>query len=259
MTVDAESLQNPAELRRDMDALEELARDGDVAEVELEALRQDVDALLEAETGAAARLRSRGTNQRVAIVVAAVVLLCLGVALGMPRLDLASYPVVRMAAVLGLLGALTAVATWRLLRPLHLPPPSVTSSRLLLGAGLIVPFVVALVPLHDHVGGPAGEGLGFAVACFKCFGFGGATGALVLALAFVMRRSQVDGAAVAALAGVVAGLTGNLTLQLHCPIIDPTHLLLAHAMLLVVFGAATARWQPAISKTPSPSRNESTP
>lgn len=248
MTVDAEGLQIPAELQRDMEALEGLARDGEVSEADLDALRQDVDQLLDAETGVGAELRARATGQRITIVVAAVVLLCVGVGVGTPRFELTSYPVIRMAAVLGLLGALTAVATWRLLRPLHLPPPSVTSSRLLLGAGLLIPFVIALIPVHDHVGGPAGEGLGFAVACFKCLGFGGATGALILALAFLMRRAAVDGAAVAALAGVAAGLTGNLTLQLHCPIVDPTHLVLGHAMLLVVFGVATARWQPAVSK-----------
>lgn len=93
------------------------------------------------------------------------------------------------------------------------------------------------------------------MACFKCIGFGGATGAAILALAFLMRRAQVDGAAVAALAGVAAGLTGNLTLQLHCPIVDPTHLILAHAMLLVIFGAATAMWQP---KTGGSKTNAST-
>ena len=248
MTVDAESLQIPADLQRDMDALEGLVARDDEEETDLSALRQNVDALLEAETGVAAELRSRGTGQRIAIVVAAVAVLCIGVAVATPRSELGSYPLGRMIAVLGLLVLLTAAATRRLLRPLHLPPPSVASSRALLAGGLITPFVVALLPLQDHVGGPAGEGKSFAFACFKCLGFGGATGALVLALAFMMRRAQVDGAAVAALAGVAAGLAGNLALQLHCPIVDPTHLVLGHALLLVIFGTATALWQPAISK-----------
>jgi len=251
MTADSNGLPIPAELQSDLDALEELAGKGEGdEELDLDALRHDVDALLDEERGFLAELRSRGTGQRIAIVVAAVVLISVGTVLATPRTDLATYPLGRMIAILVALGLLTGMATWRLLRPLHLPPPSPTSNRLLLLAGLLTPVVVDLIPLHDHVGGAAGEGMSFVTACLKCFGFGGVTGALVLVVAFMMRRARVDGVAVAALAGVAAGLTGNLTLQLHCPIIAPAHLLLGHAMLLLVFGAATALWQPAIFKSP---------
>ena len=67
MTVDAEGLQIPAELQRDMEALEGLARDGEVSEADLDALRQDVDQLLDAETGVGAELRARATGQRITI------------------------------------------------------------------------------------------------------------------------------------------------------------------------------------------------
>jgi hypothetical protein len=243
MTANADSL--PPELDRDMEACQRLAGELDGEdEADLDALQREVDELIAEEKGPVAELRARATGQRIAIVVAAVTLLSIGVALGTPRADLGTYPLLRTVLVLALLGALTAVATWRLLRPLHLPRPSVTSSRLLLVAGLLAPFVISIIPVNDHTGAAPGEGVAFATACFKCFGFGGALGLPVLGLAFVMRRAQVDGAAVAALAGVVAGLMGNLALHLHCPVVDPLHLIIGHALLVVVFSIAAAAWRP---------------
>jgi Negative regulator of sigma F len=247
MTMPADGLEL-SELQRELDACRKLVGQADGPADDLGPLEAEVTNLVTSETGTRATLRALVTGQRIGMLVAAVVVLGAITAAVTPRMDLASYPKGRMAAVLVLLAVLTTVATVRLLRPLHLPAPSLMSSRLLLLAGLVTPFVVSIVPLHDHVGGPAGEGMAFAIGCFKCLGFGGALGLPVLLLAFAMRRATVDGAAIAALAGVAAGLAGNVTLQLHCPIVDPLHLVIGHALLLVIFGTAAALWQPTTSR-----------
>jgi hypothetical protein len=65
----------------------------------------------------------------------------------------------------------------------------------------------------------------------------------VLLVAFAVRRAEVDGAALGALAGVAAGLTGNLALQVHCPITHTAHLLIGHATLIIVLGTAAFLWR----------------
>ena len=205
-------------------------------------LRDGVHRDLEGEGGLLGRLRSLKTGTRAALVLALMAAVTALTVVVTPRADLAAYPTPRMFAVLIVLAVVTGAATWRLLRPLHLPPPSVWMSRALLVVGVLTPVVLSLIPI-DHVGGHAGHGAHFFAACGKCLGFGGVLGLPVLLLAFAVRRSRVDGAAVAALAGVAAGLTGNLTLQVHCPITDPSHLLLGHALLLGLLGVAAAVWQ----------------
>lgn len=234
-----------SDMAEDMRAARELLGGGHQAELPpgLEALRKRVDADLDREKGLMATLRDRPTPQRIALVLLLTGLLVGVTAAAAPRGELADYPIVRMAIVLVALSGVTGVAIWRLLRPLHLPKPSTASTRLLLVAGVLAPTVAALWPLYGHVGHDPGHGMAFAVGCGRCMAFGAVMGAPVLALATLMRRSRVDGAAVVALAGVAAGLVGNLTLQLHCPVTDPIHLLLAHASLALILGVVALRWR----------------
>lgn len=237
---------DPAELEADIDAcramIPAVMSSPDPRDAQLSALQSRVEADRSGDTGLGGRLRALSTSRRILLVMTVVVLVTAVAFVTTPRPDLAHYPAARMALSLGLLVAVTGAAAWRLLRPLHLPPPGVWTSRALLVIGVLTPCVLALVPIH-HPGAPAGEGVAFAAACGKCLGFGAALGLPVLFLAFWARRARIDGAAVAALGGVAAGLTGNLTLQVHCPITESTHLLLGHAGLLVVLGAVAARWQ----------------
>jgi len=231
------------DMAEDMRAARDLLRGQENEPPSLDALRRRVDADLEKETGLLAGLRARPTAQRIGLVLTLIAVM-VGITAGVtPRTDLADYPALRMAVVLLVLSGVTSAAVWRLLRPLHLPKPSITSTRLLLVAGVLAPTVAALWPVYGHVGNEAGEGLQFALGCGRCAAFGAVMGAPVLALATMLRRARVDGAAVVALAGVSAGLAGNLTLQLHCPITDPAHLVLAHAGLALVLGVVALRWR----------------
>jgi hypothetical protein len=212
------------------------------SDAELAELRGRIAADLEGEKTFLGRLRALKTIQRTALVIGMMIVVTVLTVATTPRHDLAAYPMGRMAAALLVLAFVSGAASWRLLRPLYAPPPNVWVSRSLLIMGVLTPVVLALMPL-DHAGGAAGEGAAFAAACGKCLGFGGILGLPVLVLAFLVRRAHVDGAAIAALAGVAAGLTGNLTLQVHCPITEPTHLLLGHALLLAVLGVGAALWK----------------
>lgn len=229
----------------DMRAARELLGGSPAAELPpgLAALRARVDEDLEREQGLLATLRALPTPQRIGLVVILTGLLMGLTAVVTPRGEMADYPVVRMVVVLAVMGAVMAVAVWRLLRPLHLPKPSSTATRLLLVAGVLAPTVAALWPVYGHAGHDPGHGLSFAMGCGQCMAFGAVMGAPVLALATMLRRAKVDGAAVVALAGVAAGLVGNLTLQLHCPVTDPLHLLLAHASLALILGVVALRWR----------------
>jgi hypothetical protein len=81
----------------------------------------------------------------------------------------------------------------------------------------------------------------FARECGRCAAFGAVMGLPVLAFALLARRAHVEGV-VASLAGVAAGLTGNLALQLHCPNTNVAHQLLGHWVVLLVLPLATVVW-----------------
>lgn len=233
---------DPSDLEQDIEACRGLIGAPGADGEDVGALRSRVESDLAAEQGFVAKLRAMRTPNRIGLILLLAVAVTVISVVATPRSDLAQFPVGRMAATLLLLAAVTSAAAWRLLRPLHAPPPTVWASRALLAAGVLLPAVIAAIPM-DHVGAAPGEGAAFAVHCSKCLAFGGVMGFPVLFVAFLARRSRVDGAAVAALAGVVSGLTGNLALQMHCPITDPMHLLGGHALLVVVLGVAVAAWR----------------
>jgi hypothetical protein len=234
-----------AELDDDLAAIRRLAGTGtaspeEPAAAEIDALRGGVEALLARERGPLAALRARPSGQRLALVLGATAVVVLGSYALAPRSDLADYPAGHMIFNLAVLGLLTMAAAWRLLRPVHLPPLPAWTGRALLIVAVVTPALLALVPL-EHAGAPAGQGAQFALACARCLGFGAAMGAPALVLGLLARRARMDGAAVAALAGVVAGLTGNLALALHCPVSEPLHVILGHGTLLVLL-AVVAAW-----------------
>lgn len=233
-----------AELEHEMAALRSLTGREAPEPVDddlLASLRAKVDEDVAAEVGLVAKLRALPTPQRVGLVAGVTLLFTLVSGLAMPRPDLAQYPEVRMALILGLMAALCGWALWRILRPLHLPRPSPIADRILLVLGVLAPLAFALWPMPtmahaEHAGSFVGRAMG-------CLAFGSALGIPVLGLAIVLRRARVDGAAVAALAGVAAGLTANLGLQLHCPIHDPAHLVVAHASLVLLLAPAAILWR----------------
>jgi hypothetical protein len=243
MSPPSPTLDSPADLERDLAALREVAPPGeDVAapsEAELARLRRGVDELVDDERGLLAGLRSLRRWQS-AVLLGMAVALEIGVVITLvPRADLRAYPLALMILALLVLAALGGASVWRLLRPLHLPAASRGRTAVLVAVSLLGAFAIAALPM-EHLGAPAGEGQGFWIACGKCLAFGGALGLPVGLVAIAAQRSATGGAMMVALAGIFAGLAGNLCLQVHCPITDPAHLLWGHAPLLLVFGAIAA-------------------
>lgn len=233
------------ELESELSACRDIAGalEPQIETAELSRMRKGLDASLAQERGLLASLRARPTSQRIALMMAVTLLVVVVSLMATPRSDLASYPIARMVGVLAVLGGVTSAAAWRLLRPLHLPRPSVASDRLLLVLGVLAPVIAALWPMHAHLGAHPGEGGTFIARCAGCMAFGASMGLPILLLAFALRRARVDGPAVAALAGVSAGIGGNLALQVHCPITATSHLMGGHAMLVVILGVAAALWR----------------
>jgi hypothetical protein len=175
------------------------------------------------------------------LVWSLVATLVIAAALLLPRrVDLAEYPLWRMVFTIATFSVLAGAATWRMLRPLHLPPARPWIGPTLLAIGVLVPCILALIPL-SHQGVKAGEGAVFALECGRCAAFGAVMGLPVLVLALLARRTHVEGV-IASLAGVAAGLTGNLVLQLHCPNTNISHQLIGHWAVLLVLPIATALW-----------------
>jgi hypothetical protein len=246
----ADDHEDDAELADDMAAIRAIAgahavgsgalASGESAE-DLRSLETRVQARIARERGVLAWLCSLSTPMRLALVCGTLSLLVVAAALFLPRReDLAAYPLWRMVLTLAVFALLAAGASWRVLRPLHLPPASTRLSTMLLVLGLAIPCALAVIPL-PHQGVAAGAGAQFALECGRCAGFGAVMGLPVLVLALMAGRSRIEGV-VAALAGVAAGLTGNLVLQLHCPNTDVGHQLLGHWVVLLVLPIATALW-----------------
>ena len=129
-----------SELERDIDACKaavdkELQAERDDA-LDTASLHTKVSSLIEQEKGFVAQLRSLPTPRRIALVFCAVTAVGFLTLVTTPRADMSLYPAPRMLVSVTLLGLLTAAAAWRLLRPLHKPPPAKWSGPLLLLAGL---------------------------------------------------------------------------------------------------------------------------
>jgi hypothetical protein len=183
---------------------------------ELESLQAQVQARIAADKGPLGRLRSLPTRTRLFAVCATFTALVGAAFLFLPhRQDLSAYPMWRMILTLSSFGILAAAASWRVLRPIHLPPANPRIGMALLALGLGVPCAMAIIPLH-HEGVAAGVGAQFALECTRCAGFGAVMG--------------------------MPGLTGNLVLQLHCPNTDVWHQLLGHWVVLLILPVATAVW-----------------
>lgn len=245
MSLQHDNLDPSGELDEEIQSCRQLAGtaldEQPISEAEVASVRHRVDGDIAADGGFKGMLRSLRTSRRLLTVVLLAAGLTSLATLAVPRVDLSDYPRDRMIWVMALFAVLTIAVGWRVLRPLHKPAASRWLGPVLLLVGMAAPFVVALLPLQ-YSGVPTGQGAEFAAHCAKCLTFGTVLGVPVLLLALAMRRTKLD-TPTAALAGVAAGLTGNLTLQVACSTTDSPHLLLGHAMLMVLLGGAAALWQ----------------
>lgn len=191
------------------------------------ALFAGLETALDQETSLRARLRSLPGPARTGLLLLGAFGVVAVVALIRPRMDLDDYPMDRMLLFAVLTGGLAAFVVPLLARPPHKAPPRTGPWALALA--LAVPVALAVLPAAHTAGHDVT--LPFAQSALACFGFGTITGLPALFLAWVVERQDPQPMARALLAAATAGLVGNMTLQAHCPITTPLHLLVSHAVI----------------------------
>lgn len=224
-----------AALAEDDGALARWLAEGRAAEPVPSGLVAAVQQDLVRERRPLARLRSLATGTRIALAVLGGVLI---LALGLLKLrpDIGTYPVLRLALELGSLGLVGLGAAWLWLRPLHRPALPVWMTTALVVLALLLPWAIsALPPAHlDHPASLGGTGDDLVRRATACFVYGALLGlplALFLALLGRSARRLVRFAVLPAAAGALAGL---VSLNLHCPLTSPVHLLAGHAPIVLV-------------------------
>lgn len=159
-------------------------------------------------------------------------LLCFGlILLGLGAVPTGGSPLA-LAIVLGAFGVLLVAAVLVAFRPIHVPALSPVWKVGLCGAAIAAAFTVALVPqLHPHATDalPADAFLGHALPCLSFGLLAGLPGYVLLRL---LDRGAPFGRV---LAGTAAGLTANMVLELRCAIGSTEHLVLGHAVIVVLF------------------------
>lgn len=194
---------------------------------------QQLTARLEAEQGWFRAPYQWSSRMRV-LVVLAVAVLALGLVFKfVQRVDLLIYPSIRMALVLLSLVILFVGAVLLVLRPQQ---RMALHHRLWITtgvAGLALPLVFALLPAAhlSHPASLAGQHHDLWSKALACLLFGALVSLPTLGLLVLVERHRPPRLKALVLTAVVAGLMGNLALQLHCPITHSSHLLLGHAPL----------------------------
>ncbi len=199
----------------------------------------DLMATVEAEDASVrGRLRALPTWQRLALLFVAAVSFGAIIFAVWRRPDWSVYPMARMVLIALSMLAATAVGVLLAL-PRYFRP---ATSALLRGLGIVFLLVVAFLPAilpEAHSLHPASAGAdNFWVGLAKCAGLGTVAAVPVIALAWALKRNDgLEWWSTLAVA-LVGGVGANLALQMHCPIVDPMHILLSHSALAFVYAAA---------------------
>jgi hypothetical protein len=176
------------------------------------------------ETGLRAWLRSRPSRQRfLAAALSALLAVGLGGALR-PRLDFATYPRARLWLVLGVYTFLILAAFGKEIF-LSVRRGAVSDYLALCSAALALPFALSLLPAAEMSRGFEAAG------AFSCFAYGALLTLPTAALLFAFERADRISLRTVCLCAAALGLSSNLTLELHCPNGNRSHLLLGHASL----------------------------
>jgi len=172
------------------------------------------------------------------IAALALTLPALAFALYAPRPDLEAYPTLRMMLVVGLLASAALVLSPVVLRPLHRGAPHLRALRIALS--LAIPILLGALP-QVATGHPASTpDVAVLPAAVRCFAIGSTiAGGVLLVLALTERRGRAPlGWIVAATA--LAAVAGALALQITCPVIYASHLVLGHGLVGVVWALVLA-------------------
>lgn len=225
-----------------------LANGAEAPEFDLAGMRGELERMLEAEARQpAARVRGLSTRARIWTFLS-VVSLTLGVVAAVwLRGNWQSYPAARMWLTLVSLAVALVVVVRELFRPLTSLERPGYQLAVAFGA-VVLPMVFALMP-HDvaALAVPANA----VSAAGTCLGLGLAFALPSVAFMLLGLRIPITQAAGLEprslwLGAALAGLVGNLGLQVHCAFTDSGHLLFGHAASsLIWFGGLVAwsRWR----------------
>lgn len=229
-----ELVDDGGRLARALDALEESGGESE-SELSFDSVRERVDE----DEGVLAPLREISRSIRTAMVAAAVLLVAAVVYLTMLRSDFGSYPSVRFWGLAAGFFGTSAAAAAAALRPVYRPGLSARAAWL--AVGLVVGygiFVGALPPPHTiepyYSYGLGADLIPVAATCL----LNGSLYALpVLGVGWLALRTTRPLLYPAMILAAAAGTAGHLGLHLHCPLVQPAHLLLGHATVPVVYAA----------------------
>jgi hypothetical protein len=200
-------------------------------EAPVEGLFERVTGDVRRERSLRGRLRSLPTLWRLGIALAAV--LSAGAIYAV--IDGPGAPFMKLGA-LAATAVLTVVVAFR---PIHRPalPRWLVLRAVVLALALPIalealgPILVAVPPAPGGLLGLFDE----SPPPWRCFGFGVAIAIpIVVVVAFLDRGARPSSTVLAAAS---AGLAGNLALDAHCRSADPLHLLLGHALVVVLYVA----------------------
>jgi len=178
-------------------------------------------------------LAEQPTNRRRLFALICFSLIVLGLGALLPRPDLAAFPGLALALILGSFGTLLVAAVVVAFRPIYVPALSPVWKVGLCVAAIAAAFAVALVPeLHDHVAARPPDEMGVLGHMVPCLSYGLVAGLPAYALLRLLDRGAPFGRV---LAGAAAGLGANMVLELHCPVGGTQHLMMGHAMVVVLF------------------------
>jgi len=201
------------------------------ADLDGDALFENVASQVAAEKGLAAWLRNRSTVGRVGIAMLSVVVVSLLVLALTGRVDWSVYPMPRMAWILGGLSLLYLLLVWYALLPAYKPTPQRIAIVALAILGLGLPFVQGLLPMaHDlHPMSLRGAGDDLVSLAVACFVFGSVVAIPLVVVVALLDRDQQNSRFRLLFTALCGGSAGIIALQLHCPITQPVHLLWGHA------------------------------
>jgi hypothetical protein len=150
---------------------------------------------------------------------------------GVLRLDAMTR--VLVFAMLGLLIWTTAIALVHARIPASAPQWSPVTRCVLTVAAPLLLFAVLFRDYHTHR---------FFAAGFACLGVGllYALPMTIIAGLWLRRGWSVNAVAAAGTAGLLGGVTGLLMLELHCPNMEASHVLVWHVLVIPVSAAAAA-------------------